>query len=144
MRNEFYESFVKLHTNRIESFFEKVISKNDFISDLICIFTEGVSVSDPIAKSISATNKLKNYLNCDLYSSELLTVDYKNGDLKFVFEIYIKLKDEGNFVFYLHHFKDDYSIKNEEIESESDDDEFWEKVTKKLNAELTFGTLKRS
>jgi hypothetical protein len=144
MRNEFYDSFVKLHTSRIETFFEKEVSKNDFISDLICIFTEGVSVSDPIAKSISTTNKLKTFLNCDLYKSELLSVSYSNGDLKFVFEIMIKLKDEEYFVFYVHHFKDDYSIKNEEIESENDDEEFWEKVTRKLNAELTFGTIKRS
>ena len=143
MRNEFYKSFVKLHTNRIETFFEKEVSKNDFISDLICIFTEGLSASDPITKSISATNKLKTFLNCDLYRSELLSVSYANGDLKFSFEISIKLEYEEYFVFYLDHFKEDYSIKKE-VDADVNDNEFWIEVTKKLNAESTFGTLKRS
>ena len=147
LKSEFYESFVNLHKNRLETFFKDVMSKNKFISSILFVSVEGLSDQDIIFKSNKSCSKLNKFLRGDLYNAELFKVSYDNDEFNFTFEIEINNIDE-DYEFELKFFvttnSSTFKVIDEDVSFETNSKEFWTKMIRKVNAELTLGTLKRS
>jgi hypothetical protein len=142
---EFFKEFTKLHRIRIDAFFDKVMSKDDFISHLLCVFAEGLSVGDVLSSSGEACHKLNSFLKCDLYRAELIDVGYKDGDFFYHFEIQIANEDDGiELTFYLSHDSTECKVKDEDIMFKGDESDVWKRINQMLKRESSFGTLKRS
>lgn len=145
-KEEFYKGFASLHRSRIDAFFVKAMSKDEFISSLLCVFVEGLSISDEISSSGKACNEINSFLECELYRAELLGVSYTNGDFVYDFEIQIFNDDDVEFelTFFISNNSKDYEIKNEELYFSGEESYFWAMMNQRMKAESTFGTLKRS
>jgi hypothetical protein len=141
---EFYKEFTDLHRSRIDAFFDKVMSKDDFISHLLCVFVEGLSVGDVLSSSGKACDKLNSFLKCEFYRAELIDISYVNGDFFYHFEIQVVSEDdELELTFYLSHDSTEYKVKDEDITFEGNESDVWKRFNQMLERESTFGTLKR-
>lgn len=147
-KEAFYEIFAKLHCTRIESFFDRIMSKNDFISNLLCVFSDGFSLQDTAIHSAEACQRLNRYLECDLYSAELFDIEYIDGGFRYTFEVQIKTEGTGDveseFTFFISTLSGDFKIEHENCYFEIAEDMFWSLVIESANGESTLGTLKRS
>lgn len=145
-KEEFYKEFSSLHRNRIDAFFEKEMTKDEFISKMLCVFVEGLSIKDVLSPSVEASKKISGFLECDLYGAELIDINYVNGEFTYVFEIQIfsdNDDDEFELTFFLSNNSQVFDVKNEEIYFNGDKSKFWERMNKRVKVESTFGTLKR-
>jgi hypothetical protein len=143
---QFYKAFAALHRSRLELFFEKVITKNKFITSLLFVSAEDLPDSDLITNANLACARLNEYFECDFYSSELISVEYSDGDFIFTFAINIGNNTSDEFVmeFDLIIYPNDYEINDENIEFAGNKKEFWINIQGKLNTESFFGKMTRS
>jgi hypothetical protein len=145
-KDQFYKTFATLHNSRLESFFGKITTKNEFITSLLFVSVEGLPDSDLITNSNLACARLNEYFECDFYSSELISVEYFDGDFIFTFAIDINnnIGDESAMDFIIKIYPNDYEINDENIEFEGNEKEFWINIQGKLNTESFFGKMTRS
>lgn len=144
-KKAFYKAFASLHRSRIDAFFDKVMTKDDFISYLLCVFVETLSPGDLFSLSKGACGELNSFLECDLYTAELMDVSCENGDFRYDFLIEILGDgDEIDLTFSLSNTAKDYEVVHEDIHFSGDKSKFWTKMNQRVAEESTFGTLKRS
>jgi hypothetical protein len=145
-KDQFYKAFAALHRSRLELFFEKVITKNKFITSLLFVSVEDLPDSDLITNSNLSCARLNEYFECDFYSSELISVEYSDSDFIFTFAIDISKNTGDGFVmdFVLIIYPNDYEINDENIEFAGNEKEFWVNIQGKLNTESFFGKMTRS
>jgi hypothetical protein len=147
---QFWEAFFTLQKARIDAFFSEVVSKEEFITSLLAVFVEGMSVKDVIQSSTEVSQKLNEYLTCDLYSAELLGVKYTSKGFAYIFNIVLTVADItdlnghiiSEFEVFLEQSDDHFSVDIERLGAV--DDEFWVSMTKEVEAEASFGTIKRA
>ena len=148
---DFWDAFTQLKAARLRSFFNVVMSKDEFISSILVVL-DSESFRDAIRPSLEACEKLNAYVSGETLGSELQFVTYRDNE--FIFHFFVTLRSVTSYSkmqdLYYHLTYPlagtDYEVTPDTEESNHfkvSESEFWKDMKTRVKIEATFGTLKR-
>ena len=144
-KEDFYNAFARLHCGRLNNYLENQASLDRLLNRFIYVNTD--NLFNDIFCGVSKNNceNIDAFLDCDLYSSEIIHMYFENGELMLVFTISINQDrfDSLSFNFRLNHHSELCAIEEEWLDFNGPEYKAWELLASELEAEFTFGSLKR-
>jgi len=144
-KDDFYKAFARLHWGRVNNYFEEAVPFDDFMDDFIYVNAFDASNKVFCQRSKAACQKINAFLDCDFYSAKMFDAFYDREGLAIGFFISIKPEyfESLCFELYMRLNKDLSAIGDEWQDFKVPEHKVWEILAIELEAESTFGSLKR-